>query len=58
MQDWDRLAMIVLGLLVSIQPMRDGWTFVKKRQYMAALGVGILIGAAVGLPVILAMFAT
>lgn len=58
MQDWDRLAMLVVGAAVSIYAGLDGWKLWKRRKYLAAAGTGVLILAAIGLPAALAFFAT
>ncbi|HEY3366251.1 MAG TPA: hypothetical protein VGK74_14450 [Symbiobacteriaceae bacterium] len=55
MQDWDRLAMVGVGLLVSIGPGIQGYKFWRRRRYRAAAGTAVLIVAAVAVPVLLAM---
>lgn|GEM_PF-2266273 len=58
MQDWDRWVMVLVGLLVSAYAARDGWRLWKKRKYLAVTGIGILILGAVGVPALLALYAT
>lgn len=58
MQDWDRLAMILVGFLVSLYTGWAGWKFWRKRNLLAVAGVIFLILSAIGLPVILVLFAT
>lgn len=58
MQDWDRMVMIGVGVLISLYTARDGWRLWKKSRYLAVAGVVLLILAAIGVPVALALFAT
>lgn len=58
MQEWDRLAMLGVGLLVSLYTGRDGWRLWRRGKYLAVAGVAVLILAAIGLPIALALFAT
>lgn len=58
MQDWDRMVMIAVGVLVSLWTGRDGWRLWRKANYLGVVGVGLLILAAIGVPVALAVFAT
>lgn len=56
MQDWDRLVMIGVGVLVGVYTMyqaRQPW---KKKNWLAVWGLGLLTGAAVVVPIVLAMF--
>lgn len=58
MQDWDRLAMVGIGALVSAYTALEGWRLWKKRKFLAVAGVILLIAAATGTPILLALFAT
>ncbi len=58
MQDWDRMVMMGIGTLVSLFTVWDSRKLWKKRRYAALLGVGILVVGAVGVPLLLAIFAT
>lgn len=50
--------MIAVGVLVSLYAGYDGWKFYRKRKYLAVAGVVLLIMAAIGVPLALALFAT
>ncbi|HYG56572.1 MAG TPA: hypothetical protein VD902_00690 [Symbiobacteriaceae bacterium] len=58
MQEWDRVAMIAVGLLVSCHTAYHGWKFWKKRRYLAVAGTVLLVLSAVGVPIALAVLAT
>lgn len=58
MQDWDRWAMVGVGVLVSLYAARDALPLWRKRKYLAVTGIGILAVGAVGVPVLLALWAT
>jgi hypothetical protein len=58
MQDWDRLVMIIVGAAVAIYTGIDGWKLWKRKNWLAVCGIGLLMLSAVGLPIMLAMFAT
>lgn len=58
MQDWDRLVMVGVGALVSLFTAVDGWRLWKKKKYLAVAGVVVLVVAATGTPILLALFAT
>jgi hypothetical protein len=57
-QDWDRLVMIAVGVLVSIYTGYQGRSFWRRRQYLALAGIGVLILGAIAVPVVLALFTT
>ncbi len=58
MQEWDRLAMIGVGVLVSLYTGWQGRPYWKRRQFLPLAGLGILIVAAIAVPVALALFST
>lgn len=58
MQDWDRLVMMGVGVAVSVYAGIDGYRLWRRKKYMAAVGVGILIFATIAVPVALALLAT
>lgn len=58
MQDWDRWVMVGVGVLVSAYAARDGRRLWKKRNFLAVTGIGILVLSAIGVPVLLVLFAT
>lgn len=58
MQNWDRMAMIGVGALISLFTARDGWRLWQKANYLGAAGVVLLILAAIGVPLALAFLAT
>lgn len=56
MQDWDRLAMLGVGLIVSVYTGWDGYKLWKRGKRLAVVGVALLILTAVGVPAALALF--
>lgn len=58
MQDWDRLVMIGLGLLVAAYTGRDAYRYWRRRRLRAVAGIGLLMVATVLVPVLLALLAT
>lgn len=55
MQDWDRLVMIGVGAIVGVYTLyqaRQPW---KRKHWLAVWGLGILTGASIVVPVLLAM---
>lgn len=55
MQQWDRLVMIGVGVVVSICTGRRAWPYWQRRRYRAVAGFTLLILGAVGVPVLLAV---
>jgi hydrogenase/urease accessory protein HupE len=55
MQDWDRIAMVGVGLLVSIYTGWQSRQLWKKRKVLPLVGVGLLMLIAVGLPTVLSL---
>jgi hypothetical protein len=58
MQDWDRLVMLGVGVLVSIYTGYQGRTFWTQRKWLPLAGVGVLILASLLVPLALALFST
>lgn len=56
MQDWDTLAVIILGIAVSFHSLYQGWQLWRQAARTAALGALILALITGTLPVILARF--
>ncbi len=58
MQNWDRLAMLVVGALVSLYAGIDGYRWWRKGRKLAVIGVALLILAALAVPLALALFSS
>lgn len=58
MQDWDRPAIMAVGLAVSIFIWFDGYRYWKQRRLLPVAGVVILTLIALGVPIALTLFAT
>lgn len=58
MGDWDRIALILIGGLTGIYTGYLGRGFWRQRQWLPLGGVALLIGMAVGLPILLMLWAT
>jgi hypothetical protein len=53
MQDWDRMAMIGVGVLVSIYTGWQSRQLWRRRKVLPLVGIGLLMMIAVGLPTVL-----
>lgn len=58
MQDWDRPAILAVGLIITVIIWLDGYRYWKRRRLRSVAGVFLLSLMALGVPLALALFAT
>lgn len=58
MQDWDRPAIMAVGLAITVIIWFDGYRYWKQRRFRPVAGVILLTLIALGVPLALALFAT
>lgn len=56
MQDWDRLAMLIIGIGVACYTLYGGWRHWRAGQRSAAFGTLLLALATVIMPILLVVF--
>lgn len=55
MQEWDRVAMLFVGLGVAGYTLYQGWQLWRQANRKAAVGAAVLAVATVGVPAVLAL---